>query len=150
MSFKGPWVALFFNNDPNKLIVACSNVISVVELSTQSTQSFSNTPQEAWYRPHALALSNDDSLLVVGNWSYPFSVCWYDTASRSRLWICDTAYSVVAVCMFGAHVLVSVSKNPTLVLDLNTGDIIATLPKADGDVFGLGVIEGLCFLLSCS
>ncbi len=45
--------------------------------------------------------------------------------------------------MLGAHVLVTAYAKSTLILDHNTGVQIAALPKADGYIFGLGVIEGL-------
>ncbi len=47
--------------------------------------------------------------------------------------------------MFGAHVLVTVYETPTMVLEYKTGAHIATLQKSEGHIFGLGVIEGLCF-----
>jgi hypothetical protein len=37
---------------------------------------------------------------------------------------------------------VTVYRNPTLVIDLNTGAHVTELQKADGDIYGLGVIEG--------
>ncbi len=74
----------------------------------------------------ALALSDDDAVLVAGNGGLPFIVSGYGTTSRTRLWIRDTQCTVGAVCMLGAHVLVtlctvSVQSSPMLVLDLNTG-----------------------------
>ncbi len=150
MSFTSPQVALFFNRSPNKLIVACSDSIFVVDVSTKSKQSFSDTPQGVGYFSHALALSDDDSVLVAGNYFAPYSVCGYDTLSLARLWICDTAGSVVAVCMHSAHVLVTVYGSPFLVLNFFTGAQDAALQKTDGWIIGLGVIEGSCFVLSCS
>ncbi len=145
--FRSPYTTLFFNNSPGKIIVACEDDIFLVDVSTQSTQPFSSTPQWAVYRPHALALSEDDALLVAGNAHSPYSVCSYDTASRTRLWIHKTASFVCAVCMLSAHVLVTVAYSPTLLLDLKTGAQIAALQKADECIYGLGVIEGLSFIL---
>ncbi len=51
--------------------------------------------------------------------------------------------------MLGAHVLVTVASNPTLVLNYHTGGDISTVQKADGSMYGLGVFESLCFFLSC-
>ncbi len=145
--FANPCAALFFNHSPNKLILACSDGVFIFDVSTQSTLPFSSTPHGAWYNPHALALS-DDAVLVAGNWYYPYSVCGYDTVSRARLWIHDTIDSVSSVCLFGASVLASVYYSLTLVLDFKTGAHIAELLKTDGHIFGLGVVEGLCFFLS--
>jgi hypothetical protein len=142
-AFSSPCTALFFNSSPAKLIVACYNDMFIVDMSTQSTQPFISTPQGAHYCPHALALSDDDAVLVAGSSKIPFSVCGYDTASRTRLWISNTANSVGAVCMLGARVLVTVHFNPTLVLDRNKGKEIAALQKADGCIYGLGVTEGM-------
>ncbi len=149
MPVKDPCTALFLNRSPTKLIVACSDGVIIVDVSTQSTQPFSNTPQGVWYRPHALALSDDDAALVAGC-GYPYSVWGYDTASLARLWSHDTADSVGAVCMLSAHVLVTVWGNSTLVLDPKTGTSIATLMKAEGYIIGMGVIEGSCFILTSS
>jgi hypothetical protein len=148
MPFKCPTAACFFNHSPNTLIMACIDGIFSVDIVTQSTQPFSSTPRGAFYQPHALALSDDDFVLLAGNFFNPFNVCGYDTASRTRLWIYDTINEVAAVCMHGTHALVTVFDKPTLVLDHNTGAHIASLQKADGNIFGLGVIEGLCFVLS--
>jgi hypothetical protein len=149
MAFRSPTAALFFNYRPDRLIVACYTGIFIVDVNTQSTQSFSGTPQGASYFPYALALSADDNTLVAGNWSSPRSVCGYNTASMSRLWIYNTVHQVGAVCLLGAHVLATVRCNPTLVLDRITGAHIAELQKADGWVLGLGVIEGRdCFFIS--
>ncbi len=145
MPFKEPYAILFFNQSPDKLIVACSDDILIIDASTQSTQPFSSTAQGVYYCPHALALSDNDAILVAGN---AYSVSGYDTASRTRLWIYDTTFGVGAVRMFDAQVLVTVWGKSTLVLDLSTGAEIAALQKADGDIFGLGVIDGLCFILN--
>jgi hypothetical protein len=123
--------------------VACRENISIVDVSTQNVYPFSSTPQVAWYYPHALALSDNDTVLVAGNAYSPGSVCGFDTASLTRLWIYKTIDSVGAVCMLGALVLVTVYKNPTLMFDCKTGEQIALLQTADGDIRGLGVIEGL-------
>ncbi len=120
--------------------------IFIVDMSTMSTQFFSGAPEGA-YNPHALALADDDSVLVTGCASSPYSVSVYDTESRTRLWIQNTSLIVSAVGILGAHVLVTVYQNPTLVLDCNTGACIASRHKADGHILGLGVIEGL-FLFS--
>jgi hypothetical protein len=148
MSFECPIAAIYFNHNPNKLIVACHTDIFIVDLSTQSTQPFSSTSQGAWYRSHAFVLSYDDAMLVAGNSNYPYNVCGYDTASLARLWIHNTAHRVGAVCMLGAHVLVTVDYKPSLILECKTGKLIATLPKANGCIFGSGLIEGSCFILS--
>ncbi len=144
MTFQDPRAALFFHHDSNKLIVACKDNIFIVIMSTQSTQPFSSTPQDSFYYPHALTLSNEDSVLVAGC-STTGSVCGYDTASLERLWICNTDSAVCAVCMLGAHVLVTLHRNPASLLDRDTGAYIASLQKAEGSIFGLGVIEGLRF-----
>ncbi len=146
MAFESPQAALFFNHNPSKFIAACARIF-IADMSTQSTQQIIDTPQVAYYQPHALALSNDDTMLVACTWSFPYSVCGYDTASRTRLWIYNTANGVAAVCMLGARVLVTVARSPTWVLDLTTGAQIATLQRAEGPILGLGVIEGLCFNL---
>ncbi len=147
MVFKKPYAAFFFNHSPTKLIVACHGDIFIADVSTLSTQPFSSIPQSSYYSPHALALSKDDAVLMAGC-VITKSVCGYDTASRARLWIHNTANSVRAVCMLGARLLVTVSFNPTLVLDIKSGSHIASLQKADGDIFGLGVIDSLFFILS--
>ncbi len=146
MHFEIPYAALFFNHSPSILIVACENDIFIVDARTQSTRQFSKTPKDTIYYPHGLALSDDDTVLVAGC-DYPYSVCAYDTATLERLWIFNTACEVGAVCMLGAHVVATVYMNPTLVLDLNTGVRIAALQKAEGWIFGLGVIEGICLIL---
>ncbi len=148
MAFTSPITALFFNHNPNKLLVACKDNIFVVDVCTQVTQPFSCTSQGAYYYPHALALSDDDAVLLAGNAYSPFSVYGYDTASLARLWIHKTDSRVGAVCMFGAHVLVVAHRKPTLFLDYKTGTQIAALQKADGSIYGLGVVEGLCLILS--
>jgi hypothetical protein len=148
LAFLFPAAALFFNSDSIKLIVACSEGISIVDASTQSTQAFSDTPHGVGYWPHALALSDDDALLVAGNHFDPQSVSSYDMASRTRLWIHETSSQVGAACIIGVNVLATVAYNPTLVLDRISGTLIAELQKADGFVFGLAVIEGLLFILS--
>jgi hypothetical protein len=148
MELESPFAALFFNHNPNKLIVACKHDIFIVDVSTQSMQSFSSTPQGACYNAHALTLSDDDAVLVAGSSNSPFSVCGYDTASLTRLWIHTTASHVGAICMLGTHVLLTVYGNPTLVLDSNSGAHIAAMQKADGYILGLGVIGGLCFILT--
>ncbi len=127
--------------------MACSDGIFIVDVSTRSTRSLGSTPQGAYYCPHALALF-DDALLVAGNYYSPYSVCGYDTASGTQLWIYKTVHRVGAICMLGQHVLVTVACNLTLVLDCNTGAKIAALQKADQDIFGLGVLEGPSFILS--
>jgi hypothetical protein len=142
MAFTCPSAALFFHHSPNKLIVACRDNIFTVDVSAHSTQPFSATPQDAYYYSHALAFIDDDSVLVAGNSNSTYSVCGYDTASGMQLWIYETVNEVGAVCMLGAHVLVTVACSPTLVLDPNTGSIIAELQKADGDIFGVGFVEG--------
>jgi hypothetical protein len=146
VSSKDPTAALFFNQSPSKLIIACEDDILIVDVSTQSTQPIRDTPKRVSYFPRALALSDDDTLLVAGSYISPYSVCGYDTASLTRLWIHNTVDSIGAVCMLGAHVLVTVYDNPTLVLENKTGAQIAALQKADGCIYGLGVIEGLCFI----
>ncbi len=148
MDFVFPYFSLFFNHNPNKLIVACGDNIFIADVSTRSTQSFHSSPQGAYFYPHAIALSDDDSVLVVGNSNRPFNACRYDTASLTRLWGHNTASHVGAVYILGAYVLVTVYRNPTLVLDLSTGEQIGELPKAEGFICGVGVIEGLCFILS--
>ncbi len=148
MSFKVPCTALFLHHTPNTLIVACRDGIFVVDFITQSTLPFSSTPQGVFYCPQALALSNDDTVLVAGNTHYPYSVRGYDTASRTRLWILNTDSAVCAVCLLGAHVLVTLHRKPALLLDRDTGAYIYSLHKAEGSIFGLGVIEGLRFILS--
>jgi hypothetical protein len=142
--FANPCAALFFNHSPNKLILACRVGVFIFDVSTQSTQPFSSTPHGAWYCPHALALFDDDAILVAGS---SINVCAYDTASLAQLWIHDTVSYVGAVCLRGAHVLVTVYDSSTLLLDYKTGAHIAALRKADGCILGLGVIEGLCFIL---
>ncbi len=150
IAFKKPQLTLFFHSSPTKLIVACEDDIFIVDMNTQSRQPFSGTPKGSYYFPHALALSDDDAVLVAGNSYTPYNVCGYDTSSRTRLWIHDTASQVGAVGMHGAQVLVTVAYSPTLLLDLMTGAQIAALQKADGSIDGLGVIEGSCFILrSC-
>jgi hypothetical protein len=145
MSFTNPTAPLFFNHNPNKFIMACEDDIFIVDVNAQSTQPFIDTPQGAWYLQHALALSDDNAVLVAGSSgsSSSSSVCGYDTASSTRLWIHKTASGVPAVCMLGAHVLATVCARSTLVLDRKTGAQIATLQKAGGWIYGLGVIEGL-------
>ncbi len=146
MPFMFPGSAIFLNHSSTKLIVACYSDIFIVNVSTQSTQPFIDTQQDERYFPHALALSDDDAVLVAGC-AITKSVCGYDTVSLAKLWIHDTASFVCAVCMLGAHVLVTVHGNPTLVLDCNTGALVESLQKADGSIIGLGVIEGLCFIV---
>ncbi len=151
MHFNDPCAVHFFNCSTNKLIVACSEVIFVVDVSTKSKLPFSITTHIAHYRrPRALTLSGDDAVLVVGNNSgYDCNVvCGYDTASRTRLWIRSTVPKVGAVCMLGKNVLATLHGRSTLVLDYINGTHIVSLPKAEGYVLGLGVIEGLCFLYS--
>jgi hypothetical protein len=148
MPFKAPNTVLFFRLSPTKLIVACRDDIFVLDGGKPSMQSFSNASHGAFYRPHALALSDDDAVLVAGNACIPNTVCGYDTASLTRLWKHTTVDGVGAVYMLDAHALVTVFCNPTLVLDLKTGEQIATLQKADGFIYGLGAIESLCFIPS--
>ncbi len=142
MPFQSPQAALFFNRSPNKLVVACSDKIFLVDVSTQFLRSFRNIPRGAYYRSHALALSDDDALLVTGDSNRPYSACGYDTASCRRLWIHKTADDVGSVCMLSAHVVVTMYEEPTLVLDSKNGAEIATLQKDYGWFFGLGVVEG--------
>ncbi len=149
MTFTRPEVALFFHHDSNKLIVACEDGIFIVDAGAQFTQPFSRAPKGAWYYPHALALSNDDAVLVAGSHSLgSFSVCGYSTESLMRLWILYTTDQIGAVGMLGAHVLVTVRCNPTLVLECNTGTHVSSLQKAARYIFGLSVIEGFRFILS--
>ncbi len=145
MPFKRPYTALFFNHNPNKLIVACKDGIFIVDVITQSIQPFSSIPRGASYHSQALSLSHDDAVLVAGCCSSPYSVCGYNTVSRTRLWIHNTVFDVGAVCMHSTQVLVSVCSKPTLVLDLTTGTTILELPKAEGSIFGLGVVKGVFF-----
>jgi WD40 repeat protein len=151
MVFTTPHVALFFNQSPNNLVVACRDGVFICYLSTQSILPFSDTPPESTYEPHALAFSVDDTVLVAGCENDKISnACGYDTATRTRLWIYNTIESVGAVCMLGAHVLVTVFNEPTLVLVLMTGIKKAEM-QAHGGHFGLGMIEGLlCFFLTFS
>ncbi len=146
LEFANPISALFFNHDPSKLIVACIDGIFFVAVCTHSIQPFSNTPLNSWYCPHAIALTDDDTVMVVG--INTFLVCGFDTMSLERLWIYKAASSVGAVCMIGTRVLVTVKCNSTLIMDQKTGAHVALLPKAEGHIFGMGVIEGLCFILS--
>jgi hypothetical protein len=85
---------------------------------------------------------------VAGNAFSRYSVCGYDTTSLARLWIYEAASSVGAVCMLGAHVLVTVAYKPTLVLDCMTGAHVRALLKANGYIYGLGVVEGLFSFIS--
>ncbi len=147
MAFTSPQAALFFNHNRNKLIVACGDGIFIVDVSTQSTQQISGTPQGAFYYPHALALSNNNDAVLVAGCYRTKCVCGYDTASLTRLWNHSAAFSVGAVCMLGAHVLATVWDSPTLVLDSNTGAQIAELLEVEGHVYAMGVIEGLIFIL---
>ncbi len=142
MLFTRPTAALFLNHDPNKVIMACTDGILMVDVSTRSTQPFCSTPRVAYYYPHALALSDNDVVLVAGSFK---SVCGYDTASRTRLWIHGTASHVGAVCILGAHVLLTLAYSYPLALDYKTGAQIAALQKVKGSIRGLGVIEGLLF-----
>jgi hypothetical protein len=132
MPFNAPYVTIFFKNSPNKLIVACGDSIFIVDVSTQSTEPFNITPKGAQCLPHAISLDDKDNVLVVGDCGNTTSVCGYDTASRTRMWIYDAVSAVCAVYTHGTQVLVSVERNPTLVLDLNTGAHIATLQTAYG------------------
>ncbi len=143
--FKSPTAALFFNRSPSKLVVACKKDIFIVDVCTQSKQPFSNTASGVWYSQHALTLSDDDAVLVAFNSN---SVCGYDIVSLTQLWVHNTDDSVDAACMLSAHVLVTVRFHPTLVLGFNTGTLIAELHKAGGFIRGLGVIQGLCFIVS--
>jgi len=146
VSFPSPTAVLFFNRSPTKLIVACSDEIFTYDTRTQTIEPFSSTPQWAFYNSHALALSADDAVLVAGNYNSRYNVCGYDTASHKRLWTYNAADEVGAVCMLGAHVLASVNFSPTLVLDRDTGNHKASLKTRW--IYGLGVIEGLCFIHS--
>ncbi len=146
MPFTLPYAACFFNHNPNTLIVACYDGIYLVEVIAQSVQPFSDTPQDVYYQPHAVSVSDQDDVVVVGtNWNTPNSVCGYDVASRTRKWIHNTAHQVGAVCtqQAQAQVLVSVAYYPTLLLDLNTGTQIAEMHN-EGVILGLSVIEGVC------
>jgi hypothetical protein len=147
MVFTDPSSALFFNHDPNKLIVACSDHIYLLDVSTQSTQSLGSTPLGSWNWPHSIALCDDDAVLVAGNGSKPHSICGYDMKSLTRMWIHTPVSHVGSVCMLGAHVLVSVLYNPTLMLDCKTGAQIVSLKNAEWDIRVLGVVEGLCFFV---
>jgi hypothetical protein len=146
--FKNPDLARFFNHISTTMILACIDGVYLVDGITQTTLPFSNTPRGAGYYPHSVSVSDNDDVVVVSNYGTPYSVCGYDTASRARKWIYYTAHRVGAVCTHHAQVLVSVFGNPTLVLDLNTGTQIAEMNEADGWIFGLGVIEGVCFFFS--
>ncbi len=147
MPFKNPHAACFFNHNPNALTVACYDGIFLVDVIKQSVQSFSDTPHGAYYNPHAVSVADKDDVVVVGSYDTLSSVCGYDTASRARKWILNTADSVGAVCTHHAQVLVSVACNPTLVLDLYSGTQIAEMRKAEGRIYGLGVIEGVYSIL---
>jgi hypothetical protein len=146
IEFTRPSAALFFNRDPNKLIMSCKDDIFIVNVSTRHLQPFSCTPKGAYYYPHALALSDDDSVLAAGSYWNPNTASGYDTASLTRLWISDAASDVCAVCLFDVCLLVTVYGKPTLVLDLKSGSLSAPLTKMDGASFAIGVIEG-CFSL---
>ncbi len=135
MVFEYPTAAIFFNQSPNNLIVACSDDIFIVDVMTQSTKTFSSALQRAFYRPNALALSEDDAVLVAGNTNIPYSVCGYDTATLERMWIHNTENDVGAVCMIGAHLLATVYNSPTLVLDYKTGELVTSLTMAEGSIF---------------
>jgi len=147
MSFKFPSAAIFFNHSPNLLIVACRDGIFLMDVITLSVHPLSDTPQGAFYWPHAASVGDNDNVVVVGSCT-PYSVSGYDTASRKRKWIFPTTREVGAVCVHDAQVLVSVAYNPMLVLDLNTGTQIAEMHNAGRWIYGLGVIEGLCFIHS--
>ncbi len=147
LSFTDPKAALFFNHCPTKLIVACRDDIFIVNVSTKSIQTFSGTPDGAYYWPHALALSEDNAVLVAGDWSGPFSASGYDTASRTRMWIYYVENELCAIGMHRELVFVNVSGYPMLVLDYKTGKLIDELENANEGIFGMGVIEGLCFFL---
>jgi hypothetical protein len=150
MAFDQPTAALFFNHSPGKLIVACCEGIFIVDVSTQSVQPLKRVPTVEYNHPENLVLSDDDAVLVVvGEFTVASSkLCGYDTASRRRLWMNDIAGEVLAVCMLGQHVLANIWKsNLTLVLDSFTGDQIAVLQTTERNILGLGVIEGLCFIL---
>jgi WD40 repeat protein len=143
MEFNSPKAALFFNHSPSKLIVACRNDIYIVDVTTLSILSFSDTPQDSSYNPHALALSVGDTVLVAGCSNHRLVyIHGYDTVSRSQLWLYDAAYHLGAVCMLGAHVLVTIGRGLTWELDLKTGDHVATLRTSNGHIFRIGVIEG--------
>ncbi len=148
MAFLYPYAALFFHHSTNKLIVACGDGIFIIDVSAQSVQPFSSTPQSAYYCPHSITLADDDFVLVVGCYSSPYIVCGYNTTSRTRLWIYNTVDNVGAVCMLGDYVIVTVCENPILVLGRISGALIVALQKAEGLIFGQGVIEGLCFISS--
>jgi hypothetical protein len=80
---------------------------------------------------------------VAGNYGTTCNTYGYDTASLTLLWIHNTVDSVGAVCMLGACVLVPVYHSSALMLNLKTGAEIAALQRAEGYIYGLGVIEGL-------
>jgi hypothetical protein len=150
MSFKCPTAVLFLNQSPVFVIVACRDDIFIVDLSTHSTHPFSGTPNDSFYHPHALSLFDDDSvLLACSNNEYgECRVSGYDTASRTRLWIHDTVHQVGTVCLLGTHVLLPVYDSSTLVLQCKSGAHIVSLKESVGFIYGLGVIEGSCFILS--
>ncbi len=152
MAFERPAAALFFNHSPGKLIVACHAGIFIVDVSTQSVQPLKRVPTVEYDRPETLVLSDDDAVLVVVGEFTTVATCklrGYDTTSYRRLWINEMAGEVLAVCMLGQHVLANIWKsNLTLVLDNFTGDQIAVLQTTERNILGLGVIEGLCFILS--
>jgi WD40 repeat protein len=139
MPFEKGRCAIFFNHSSNKLIVACKEDIFLVDVRTKSVLSFGNTPPEASYEPYALALSGDDAVLAVGA---AHSVRGLATLSHTQLWIHNTAGRVGAVCMLGAHVLVTLYYSSTLLLDINTGIEVSVSQKPDKNIFALGVIEG--------
>ncbi len=119
MPFTGPRASHFFNQSPTKLIVACRDDIFLVDLSTQSTQLFIGRPLGVSYL-RALALSEDDAVLVAGSFLTD-SVCGYDMALRTLLWIHNTVDEVHTVCMLGTYVLATVYKYPAVLLDYCTG-----------------------------
>jgi hypothetical protein len=141
MAIESPTAALFFHCNPEKLIVTCGDIIFLVDASTHSTQLLSGTPKVSYNNSHALALSDDDTMLVAGC-SGMNIVYGYDTASLTLLWICNTVDDVGAVCMLGAHVLVTVYGSPTLVLDCKTGTHIAELQNTEGSINVMAVVEG--------
>ncbi len=147
MDFAYPQAVLFSHQSSSALIVACKDVIFIYDVSKQSTQAFSGAFEDSFYERHALALSNDGAMLVVGSSFSPYRVCAFSTVFLTRLWTCNMLNRVDAVCVLGSRVLVTVFESPTLVLDLNTGTQVAALKKPQGFTFGLGVIEGLCFIL---
>ncbi len=148
IDFAYPQAVLFSYQSPSALIVACKDIIFIYDVSQQSTQAFSGAFEDSFYERHAIALSNDGAMLVVGSSSSTYRVCAFSMESLIRLWTFNMLNRVDAVCVLSSRVLVTVFERPTLVLDLNTGTKIAALKKPHGFTFGLGVIEGLLLISS--